>query len=289
MSALNEREEPVFIIGSGRSGTTVAYNILAAHPDFAWISNLADRARCPQLAVLNKLYRSPGTPALIRLQPSEGYRLWNHCLPRYRDTESGVLAASDVTADDRRRVQTMIRCLIRSSGSRTFLNKNTRNTRRVLFLNELFPTARFIHVIRNPLDACSSLLEVAWWQNLRLWNMEGQTPHALAATPAEEARLAAHLWSDNVRAAKDSLGTIDGARAFELRYEELVRSPAAKVNEIIKWIGMEADPVVEAFAAGLATGGSVGSFKHRLTEEQVAIVTDATARLAGELEYGFEA
>ena len=36
-------QKPIFIIGSGRSGTTIFYNLLATHPELCWFSNYTDR------------------------------------------------------------------------------------------------------------------------------------------------------------------------------------------------------------------------------------------------------
>ena len=41
---------PLFIVGCGRSGTTIVYELLCEHPDLAWFSNYAERwPALPQL------------------------------------------------------------------------------------------------------------------------------------------------------------------------------------------------------------------------------------------------
>jgi len=36
-------ERPIFVIGTGRSGTTLFFHLLALHPDLAWFSNFGNR------------------------------------------------------------------------------------------------------------------------------------------------------------------------------------------------------------------------------------------------------
>jgi hypothetical protein len=47
--------KPIFLIGSGRSGTTILFRLLCGHPDCAYVSNLTDQlSGYPQLAALSK-------------------------------------------------------------------------------------------------------------------------------------------------------------------------------------------------------------------------------------------
>ncbi|NIW23749.1 MAG: sulfotransferase, partial [Gammaproteobacteria bacterium] len=36
-------EPPFFIVGSGRSGSSILYQLLAVHPQLCWVSRLTDR------------------------------------------------------------------------------------------------------------------------------------------------------------------------------------------------------------------------------------------------------
>jgi len=50
-----------------------------------------------------------------------------------------------------------------------WLNKSTRNTCRVGYLDALFPDCVVVHVVRNPVAVVESLLRVEWWPTLRAW------------------------------------------------------------------------------------------------------------------------
>ena len=56
---------PIFIIGCGRSGTTIVYDLLCEHPDLAWFSNYAQRwPAVPQLAALSRARRVRASASL---------------------------------------------------------------------------------------------------------------------------------------------------------------------------------------------------------------------------------
>ena len=117
------RIQPVFIIGMLRSGTTLAEQILASHPQVAgageltfWTTQIAARTNTE-------------TP---RLQPD--------------DAELGTL---------RRRYMDLLRPVSPTAG--VVANKHPTNFFAVGLIHAAFPRARIIHMQRNPLDTCLSI------------------------------------------------------------------------------------------------------------------------------------
>src|SRR4051812_4787008 len=108
---------PVFLVGVGRSGTTVLYEMLAGHCDFAWFSNYTERApRLPQLAALSTLYAPAGLkgrPARLMPRPVEGYRLWDGCTPPFAGPSEAPLTEADVTDGAVRRTRRLIAAHLR--------------------------------------------------------------------------------------------------------------------------------------------------------------------------------
>lgn len=188
---------PVFVVGTGRSGSTVFFDILARHPSVAWLSSLAQRyPRYPALNELLMQLRSyPLIDALLgrRFGPSEAYPFWERNCPGfsnpYRD-----LRAEDVTPGAAANIRTAIARTVTGNRHR-FLAKIT-GWPRVRYLREVFPHALFIEVTRDPCATASSLLEVPFWDGWRgppnwrrgtlpddlhaIWRQEGESFTALA-------------------------------------------------------------------------------------------------------------
>ena len=182
-------KQPLFIVGCGRSGTTIVYELLCEHPDLAWFSSHAERwPAFPQLEALTKL-RDIGairrSPSRLVPSPVEGHDLWDRVGPQDARHRNAPLTAAELDAEHVQRVRDLVAAHVRYHRGRRFINKNTRNSRRVLYLDAIFPDALFLHVIRDPRAVVASLLAVHWWPDLPLWWSEDRTPRALAADGSE--------------------------------------------------------------------------------------------------------
>jgi len=82
--------KPIFIIGSGRSGTTILYNLLSTHPELCWFSNIS--TKYPKISIvsfMNKIVDIPYFGNVVKkkiiekgkfiIKPSEGGKIY-HCL-----------------------------------------------------------------------------------------------------------------------------------------------------------------------------------------------------------------
>jgi hypothetical protein len=84
-------------------------------------------------------------------------------------------------------------------------------------LNDMFPAAMFLHIIRDGRDVAASLMRVSGW--------------------GEKSVLAsAHHWCWNVAFVRQ-VGRTLGSRYKEIRYETLVREPERTLREICDWLG----------------------------------------------------
>lgn len=267
MSSAEADPRVVLVLGCGRSGTTLVYELLAAHPEAAWISTWTDRTGLPGLARFNRLFTRGNRPGrFYPPRPSEGYRTWDRAYPPSAARE-GMLEQADQTARERGAIRRFADRHCAATRSSLFVNKNTRNSRRIAMLREVFPEAGFLHVRRDPLDTVSSLLRVAWWPDLPLWFARGRTPRQLCATPADEAALAAELYVRELDAIERGRALVPDRHWTDVSYERLVEDPDGSLGPLLAAAGVEPVAAVRARLRDVRRD-SVGIHAHTLTSDQ---------------------
>lgn len=284
------RSENVFIVGCGRSGTTLLYELLATHSAFAWTSTWTDRALRPSLAALNWSFRWSRRGATSHRgipRPSEGYRLWDAALGRPGGAVDGVLTEKDVDVVMARRSRAMADGHRRWARSPIFLNKNTRNSRRIAALAAIFPDATVVHVLRSPLDVVSSLLSVSWWRDLELWTHGGERPGA--RSPEDQARMAAELWVREVDMAAAGATQVAPGRYSEVHYEHLLKDPAAVIATTLDRLDLPMARSTRRAIDALTVLQRSGSYRTRLTAEQQRAAWSVVAPMARQYGYAGDA
>lgn len=291
MSPLETIDRPIFLLGCGRSGTTVIYDILCGHPRFGWFSSYSQRwPRHPELAMLSVLHdidflrRHPfkGFPA-----PSEGHTVWDVCKPVPDSPGDPPLTEEDADDETIARARRMVALHLRYQRKSRFINKNTRNTRRLRFLDRIFPDARFVHVLRDPLAVTASLLKVRFWPTLKVWSEERITPRTWEVRGGDPAVLAARLWVAEVEAALQDreILDLDDSRYLEVHYEELVEQPGKAVARVLAFAGLNPSPRFERHLARFKLQNMNHKFRWRLSPSQIARIRRITGPLAERLGY----
>ena len=177
--------EPIFIIGAGRSGTTLLYKMFCMHPDIAWISNYV--AKMPKLCHLSILNRFALKAKRLRRsvwfgKDSNAYvtgrKYWNRLFPMPVEGES-VYTHCDIPAFPAHSwrikseqilcIKQLFEKIRRYQGCKHFLSKRTANNRRLPQLLKAFPQAKFIYVVRDGRAVANSLINVKWWPDHQIW------------------------------------------------------------------------------------------------------------------------
>lgn len=241
-----EERRPIVIYGAPRSGTTYLASILNAHPDI-FISN--------ETRIFAWLHQS-----LAVLPGQEQFAL------RHREVLVEHLRAElpDLVRSFYRRLQ---------PEARYWGDKNphyaARENRGCLeMIDELFPGARFIHIIRDGRDVVASLI--------RKRHPDGR--------PWANWERAHQIWMNHVDLGSTFGRGLPPDRYFELRYEHLIRDDVAIARRIFDFLDIEIHPDVAEFCGAqleertplsgptrdLAEGAATSDWESILTPEQRA-------------------
>ncbi|MGE5134183.1 MAG: sulfotransferase family protein [Gemmatimonadota bacterium] len=246
---------PVFIIGCGRSGTTLLGEIFATHPQVSYRYEPYHRwAAIDPVTDFLQLYSRGG----------------HHCL----------LDAGSATPAARRR----FRRLMTAPPGFTLVEKSPINALRIGYLDALAPDACFLHIVRDGADVARSISKMAsvtrrmafrpplneWWgvgdAKWRALQRDGQARGyypgelSLLATDAQRGACEWLLSLREVGAWRPRLGS----RLTEIRYPDLMADPWAILKAATGWLGL--------------------SCPSQWLEEAGARVNPAASRPAGRLE-----
>jgi hypothetical protein len=280
---------PIVVVGCGRSGTTLLYRMLSCHRDLAWFSNLTDRwPSVPALAALSNLFpvaARRGVQAGVIPIPSEGYPLWNELTRLDGLPVDEPLSERDVSGRARALATERIRSIMRFQRKRRFVNKATRNVRRLRYVDALLDEAVFVHVLRDPRATVSSLLRVAFWPTLTVWAEGNVSPAAWVAMGGDETALAARLWASDVERALEDGRSIGSDRMFEVRYEQMIADPWGVIGGLARWAELAPDEAFRRSCHSFTIADRARSFQYDLTPAQLDTITDIAGPVAERVGY----
>ncbi|HKV49949.1 MAG TPA: sulfotransferase [Gemmatimonadaceae bacterium] len=223
---------PVFIIGVGRSGSSVFHRTLCQHPHVAWLSRLLEWA--PRSVQRNRLLMHAldfpwvGNWLANHFEPSECYAYWDSLYPGFSEPVRD-LVADDVSVDVAPRIIQSFRRQL--TDRRSQLVVKITGWSRLDFLYRVFPDARFIHILRDGRPVAASFLRVDWWDGWRGPNQWRYGP----LTPAQDDEwrrhnlsfiaLAAIQWKILMDAMESAKRACPQAALLELRYEDCCDDP----------------------------------------------------------------
>lgn len=198
---------PFFIVGCVRSGTTLLRNMLCLH----------ERLECPQETHLFRWAEPFGSPEYNRNykkaelfkihRKQDGIRDFDfHYNLGYQFTRTGLMNWYGRTYLQQRG----------NPGGRWF-EKTPQHVYNLLLLSEAYPEAKFVHLVRNPLNVVVSIMR---GEVMPAMHLHGALNYWLEA---------AMILSQYRKLAPD--------RLLEIRYEDLVRDPDPQIVDILNFIG----------------------------------------------------
>ena len=142
-------------------------------------------------------------------------------------------------------------------------------------LESLFPTARFVHLIRDGRDAALSFLSVPRGIMTEGWGHP------------QDARGFARQWATEIRSARDLGDRIGSGRYLELRYEALVADPASELRRVCDFAGLVYDDAMLGYVGH--TDAARKEHQQRLNEPPRVGVRDWSTEMSANDRAAFEA
>jgi hypothetical protein len=242
----------VFIIGSGRSGSSLVHELISKHHDVGFVSNVDDNFPFLNLqgSLNNRLFRSvigkftrKGRP---RFAPSEAYKLISKKVSPIYKNSCRNLRAADVTPALRRSFRKFFVDRYRAQGRQVFVHKYT-GWSRVEFFKEIFPEARFVHIVRDGRAVANSFLQMDWWtgylgpqrwylgplneQQQSLWESSGRSFLVLAGI----------AWEILVNSVEQDVDRVEHDSVTTVRYEDFLEDPLGEIRSLCDFSGLEFD------------------------------------------------
>ncbi|MHC4758206.1 MAG: sulfotransferase family protein, partial [Planctomycetota bacterium] len=252
-----EINNPVFMIGTGRCGSTIIFEALCVHEDLAWFSNYNKLVpRFDFVSIMPRLYNLSflknktrgeksqhglGTSLISKLLPTpfECYNRWNLlCGEKFSRSFLNRIKATEKEID---KVQKTIERTIFWQGKTRFAAKYTGPTR-IEYINSIFPDALFIHVKRDPRAVVYSWMDVDFWTDYagklkprwtgglpddwqNEWRTYGSTPLALTAMQYRAIMLIC----------EQEKKLLDSNRYMEVTYENFILDPLNVIKKILSF------------------------------------------------------
>ena len=263
-------EAPIFIIGHWRTGTTHLHELIIQDPRFGypntyqcmepnhfllseWLFTRLFRFLMPKHRPMDNMKAGFDRPqedefALCMLGAPSPYltiAFPNHP-PQY--TEYYDLEGLPPGALNRwkRTLKNFLKALTYKTGKQLVL-KSPPHTARVKILKDMFPRAKFIHIVRDPQVVFASTVNM-WKAMFRSHGLQRPTFAGLEEMVFDNfLRLHARL--------EEAKAVLDSDQFFDLKYEDLIRDPEGQLQALydhFQWQGFEdCKPRVRAYLAGL--------------------------------------
>lgn len=209
--------QPVFIVGCDRSGTTMLGAMLGNHSECLTVPE-AQFLMDVYTYEMNSLDQFNYEATLDKIQISWRFRLWE-----INVSKDGLSLQAKMSYPG------LLRWLVEQYGQKMnklgfsfWVDHTPTNNRSILTLLQIFPKAKFIHLIRDGRAVAASMMQLDW-------------------SLAEPTKIA-HFWLERLSyglAAEICLGPQCVQR---VRYEDLVLNPDDSMHKLCEFLGIDFQP-----------------------------------------------
>lgn len=229
-----EIQRPVFILGCGRSGTTIFGTALSKHNNITYLNERRD--------LWFKAY--PVTD------------IWTH----QASSRNGKMNLTSEEIDSAKSL--MLRRLFHRETIKTskplLVEKLPINNFRVEFVHSIFPDARFIHIYRNGLEVARSIQKASeaggWfgsndykWKQLSDYSKNTNVTEELPDLCESYYHKGLLEWRLSTESAVNFLSTLQNDKYMEISYAGFLNEPANTIEEVLDYLKISNDSCVADF------------------------------------------
>lgn len=286
-------ENPVFICGHRKSGTTMLISLLDSaektivYPDDSGIFYLYfPRYAGNEYSKDKKLERL--TDLLIKehlsdilTRPEQTNHISEELKRKYLDFYDAVKSFPEKNFDFKQILKYFIKCFAETfypnrSDAKVWIEKTTSTEIYASELSDMFPKAKFIHLLRDPRDNWASL-KSGWKKRYKDYNDDIKR---LKQSMIERGRASMELAKYN----KEIIGE---DRYFVIRYEDITLNPEQEMRKLASFIGISfSEKLLSPTIVGLPWNGnnfggksfykpsreSVGKWRERINKEDAMLM-----------------
>jgi len=287
----------LFLIGTGRCGSSFVHEVIVGHKDVGFISNIDDNLSRLNLMgkYNNALYRGGSgkftAKGKLRFAPSEAYKLiGDKVSPIYR-APSRDLVSSDVTPWLKEKFESFFENRSLAQNKVLFSHKYT-GWSRIGFFHEVFPQARFIHVVRDGRAVANSWLQMPWWggysgpehwpwgtlpENFQLeWERGGYSYTLLAAI----------CWKMLMESYELAASSISADQIMTIRYEDFLAEPREVISQCLSFGGLQWTNRYERYFKNQYVNQlRAQSFRGELSEQQLNVMQKSIQKVLTRYQY----
>ncbi|MEQ9411655.1 MAG: sulfotransferase [Fuerstiella sp.] len=250
-------DRPVFLVGCGKSGTSMLGVLLMAHPD---VGPKPELLRCLSAGLQDQVDAMLDDAIFGKVAAAiEQKAVWDRFFPirgvPLRVGRELTLLKNPLSEKAQRQLRHQ---LTQNFRQRRFFSKAPFNTFRLHVLRELFPDARLIAIHRDGRDVVAS-----WGRKQNRWQTLGGYEAAI--------RLFAAKWNESVEHIEACRHKLD---VKVIRYEDLVAAPQRVLTELLNFCSLS---VPAGLYDSLRLDDRTGLWRERIPEAFHSLVESLTS------------
>jgi hypothetical protein len=295
IAAVKLPASPIFVIGHWRSGTTHLHNLLYQDPSLGCVSMF--QAMVPGCSLSGGAWLKAMMASIVPLKRPMDNMQWPVDAPQEDEITLAKLTPysfyirslfpmesadlfrryvllEDAPEDMTREIVTKYRRILQvatlQAGGRRLVLKNPVNTARIRTLRQLFPEAKFVHIVRHPYEVYASTV------HLHTRVLPLTTLQRVPEKPSVPIILS--IYEDMMRRYLEDRDALPPGSVVDVRYEDLVRDPLSELRRIYNTLGLtgfaQAEPAIRSYV-----DAQRGYEKNRLADLPAEERREVTKRL----------